>query len=146
MTVHILKLCVGCDSVEDLRSYQARRLADFKARGEAPTLMHVTRMTPRRDGFAPGVSSLYWVIGGYIRARQPIVAVREVESADGIKRCGLVLSPELKATEPSPRRPFQGWRYIDAADVPADLSASAEQAHNAIPPKMRAELEELRLI
>ena len=64
--------------------------------------MHVTRQTPRREGFAPGASSIYWVIGGYIRARQKIAALREVQGADGIVRCGLALDPELVATEPLP--------------------------------------------
>jgi hypothetical protein len=146
MTLHILKLCVGCDSVEDLASWQRRRLATLHNTGPDAELMHVTRQTPRREGFAPGASSIYWVIGGYIRARQKIAALREVQGADGIVRCGLALDPELVATEPFPRRAFQGWRYLSGDEAPADLRASAEEGHAAIPPAMRQALMELRLI
>src|SRR5208337_4143776 len=141
---HILKLCVGVDSVEDLASWQRRRLAALCEAGPDAELMHVTRQTPRREGFLPGASSIYWVIGGYIRARQTITALREVRGADGIARCGLALSPELVPVEPVPRRAFQGWRYIPAAEAPADLGSSGEAgADAAIPPAMRQALMEL---
>ncbi len=146
MTLHILKLCVGVDSVEELASWQRRRLAALHKAGPDAELMHVTRQTPRREGFAPGVSSIYWVIGGFIRARQTITALREVQGADGIVRCGLVLDPELVPVEPVPRRAFQGWRYISAAEVPAGLASGAAGADTAIPPAMRQALTELRLI
>src|SRR5208337_967336 len=105
MTLHILKLCVGCDSIEELADWQRRRLATLRQSDPKVELMHVTRQTPRREGFGSG-SSIYWVIGGYIRARQKITALREVEGADGITRCGLALDPQIVATEPSPRRAF----------------------------------------
>jgi hypothetical protein len=146
MTLHILKLCVGVDSVEELASWQRRHLAALQKAGSGEGLMHVTRQTPRREGFAPGTSSLYWVIGGYIRARQRITALREVRGEDGILRCGLALAPELVPTEPVPRRAFQGWRYLAAAEVPADLASGAAGEHAAMPPAMRRELTELRLI
>jgi hypothetical protein len=145
MTIHILKLCVGCDSIEDLASWQQRRLASLRQTDPEAELMHVTRQTPRRGGFAPG-SSIYWVISGYIRARQVIRALREVRGADGILRCGLALDPELAATEPMPRRAFQGWRYLAADEAPADLAAGAVEAYAGIPAAMRRELIELRLI
>ncbi len=145
MTLHLLKLCVGCGSVEELAAWQRRRLATMREANPAAELTHVTRQTPRREGFAPG-SSLYWVIGGYIRARQKILALREVQGADGILRCGIVLDPEIAATEPMPRRAFQGWRYLAAAEVPADLPLGAANATIAIPPEMRQALMELRLL
>jgi len=145
MTIHILKLCVGCDSVEDLASWQRQRLANLRQMDPASELMHVTRQTPRREGFGAG-SSIYWVIGGYIRARQKITALREVQGADGIVRCGLVLDPELAVTEPQPRRAFQGWRYLPAGEAPADLAAGQSDAFETIPPAMRQALIELRLI
>jgi hypothetical protein len=144
MSLHILKLCVGCDSVEELADWQRRRLANLLSADSNAELMHVTRQTPRREGFAPG-SSIYWVIGGFIRARQKIVALREVEGADGIRRCGLVFDPKLVTTEPVPRRPFQGWRYLAATEAPPDLAA-AEAKAGAMPPLMRQALIELRLL
>ncbi len=146
MTLHILKLCVGVDSVEDLASWQRRRLATMRKTDADAELMHVTRQTPRREGFAPGSSSIYWVIGGYIRVRQKITALREVQGADGIVRCGLAFDPELVPVEPVPRRAFQGWRYLSAAEAPADLQPGAASSDGAIPPAMRQALMELRLI
>jgi hypothetical protein len=145
MTLHLLKLCVGCDSVEELSAWQRRRLATMREGNPHAELMHVTRQTPRREGFAPG-SSLYWVIGGYIRARQKITVLREVQGEDGIVRCGLVLDPDIVATEPVPRRAFQGWRYLAAAEAPADLAGAAGRADATMPPAMRQALTELRLI
>jgi hypothetical protein len=139
MTIHILKLCVGCDAMEELSEWQRKRLAA----GEE--LVHVTRQTPRREGFGSG-SSLYWVIGGFIRVRQKIVALRELRGADGILRCGFQLDPVLVATEPVPRRPFQGWRYLPASDAPADLDPNAPKLDSSMPSSMRDELTELRLI
>jgi hypothetical protein len=145
MTVHILKLCVGCESIEDLASWQKRRLSTLKEANPRAELMHVTRLTPRREGFGAG-SSLYWVIGGYIRARQKIAGLREVQGVDGISRCGFALDPKIVATEPVPRRAFQGWRYLAAAEAPPDLVAGSAEADAAMPPGMRQALRDLRLI
>jgi hypothetical protein len=145
MTLHLLKLCVGCDAVEELAAWQRQRLKALRQADAQAELMHVTRQTPRREGFGPG-SSIYWVIGGFIRARQTIAGLREVRRADGIRRCGLALDPELVATEPVPRRPFQGWRYLRADEAPADIGSNAPEFDGAMPPAMHAELIELRLI
>ena len=139
MPLHILKLCVGCDSVDDLADWQRKRL---KAGHD---LVHVTRQTPRREGVGPQ-SSLYWVIGGFIRARQRIVGLNEVRGADGILRCGFELDPVLFPTVPVPRRPFQGWRYLPESDAPKDLDPDARHDFAKMPPAMRAALLELRLI
>jgi hypothetical protein len=146
MTLHILKLCVGVSSVEELASWQRRRLSTMFETDPNAELMHVTRQTPRRDGLEAGVSSIYWVIGGYIRARQRITALREVRGADGLLRCGLALDPELVQTEPVPRRAFQGWRYLAQDEAPRDIQAGTEDDHAAMPPAMRQALTELRLI
>ncbi len=150
MTLHVVKLCVGCDTVEELADWQAQRLSELARSGAAAELMHVTRQTPRRAGFEPGdtasSSSIYWVIGGFIRVRQQIVDLREISGADGIARCGLVLEQKLRPTEPHPRRPFQGWRYLAAAEAPRDLEKNKPAFETAMPPQMRAALLELRLI
>jgi hypothetical protein len=145
MTLHIVKLCVGCDSIEDLADWQRRRLIALRGRDPEADLVHVTRQTPRRAGFGPG-SSIYWVFAGYIRGRQRIAALRETDRGDGISRCALVLDPKLTATEPVPRRPFQGWRYLPGNEAPADLIVRELEADAAMPPAMRVALSELRLI
>jgi hypothetical protein len=150
MTLHIVKLCVGCDSIEELAEWQAQRLSELARAGAPAELMHVTRQTPRRAGFEPGAqpssSCIYWVMGGFIRSRQRIVEAREIRGSDGITRCGLVFDPALTPTEPQPRRPFQGWRYLPESEAPRDLDLRAPVFEGAMPPQMRAELLELRLL
>ena len=104
--VNLLKLCVGADSVEDLLDWQRTHPSPF-ATGER---CHVTRMWPKRAAEVVAGGSLYWVIKGVILCRQRIVRLDEVDRGDGIRRCGIVMEPEVIRTEAASRRPFQGWR------------------------------------
>ena len=113
MALHLIKLCVGCDSVEELRAWRAER----DRRGVPPIVP--TRQTPKRAAELLEGGSLYWVIKGVILVRQPIVKIVTLES--GVQPCRIDLAPELILTVPQPRRPFQGWRYLDAKDTPPDL-------------------------
>lgn len=145
MTLHLIKLCVGADSVEDLQSWIDERMATKKKRGERIEHKHITRMVPKRvDALLDG-GSLYWVIKGQIAARQVLTAIRPFIDGDGIGRCELVLEPVARPVLPRPCRPFQGWRYFDAKDAPPDLTARlGDVAH--MPENMRRELSELGLL
>ena len=48
MALHLLKLCVGADSIRDLEDWIAARLALAGLNGQAPEHIHTTRMAPRR--------------------------------------------------------------------------------------------------
>jgi hypothetical protein len=134
MTLHILKLCVGCDSVEDLLDwYRTHPTATGERR-------HVTRMWPRRQDEVLAGGSLYWVIKGLVLARQRILGLEEAEKG-GIPHCALVLDPAVVRTEPAPRRPFQGWRYLPPDEAPRDL-ARARRGDDALPPGMAEALAE----
>lgn len=115
--INLLKLCVGADSVEDLLHWQQSQRRNWPP-GQA---IHVTRMWPKREAEVLEGGSLYWVIKGAILARQRIADLQQVDLGDGISRCALVLDAEVIRTEAAPRRPFQGWRYLDPADSPRDL-------------------------
>ena len=141
MALHLIKLCVGIDRLDQLQGLYAARMAERLARGARPNPCHVTRMTPRRADEVLDGGSLYWVIKRVVQARQDIVALEEVIGEDGIKRCRLVLGMDLIPTEPQPRRPFQGWRYLKASDAPADLSAQSGGAE--LPGELRAHLREI---
>ena len=117
LMINILKLCVGADSVEDLLDWQRSQRAHWPT-GRA---VHVTRMWPKREAEVLEGGSLYWVIKGVILARQRITDLQQVDLGDGISRCALVLDAEVIRTEAAPRRPFQGWRYLNPADSPRDL-------------------------
>jgi len=120
MTVHLIKLCVGATSLTDLATWQAERLEEKRKAGAPPELMHITRQTPTRAAELLDGGSLYWVIGGWIAARQTLIELRPVDR-DGVSHCGLVYDPALITVEPRPKRPFQGWRYLKAEEAPRDM-------------------------
>lgn len=137
--LNILKLCVGADSVEDLTQWHAAH-RDMWPRG---TTVHVTRMWPKREEEILDGGSLYWVIKGVILARQRLLRLEERAGSDGIRRCALVLDAQVIRTEPAPRRPFQGWRYLDPADSPRDLTTRA--ADDTLPPSLAQALADIGL-
>ncbi len=138
-TLHLVKLCVGADSVEDQLQWQSKRSAERLAAGLDPRPRHVTRMWPRRAEELLQGGSLYWVIRGVIRVRQRIAALEAVTGEDGIRRCAIVFEPALIPTLPRPRGPFQGWRYFAASDAPPDIGAAPGDDPN-LPPGLREAL------
>lgn len=144
MTLHLIKLCVGCDSVEDLEEWIEYRLEEKRRNGQPVEYFHTTRMVPKRtDDLARG-GSLYWVIKGQVQCRQRLLEVRPFTDGEGIGRCHLVLEPKVVRTQWHPKRAFQGWRYLKAKEAPADLPDDADIA--AMPGPLRSELAELGLL
>ena len=143
--LNLVKLCVGVEKVSDLASWQAIRAEDARMRGEDPTPRHVTRMWPRRDEELLDGGSLYWVFKGLILARQTITRLDEVIGEDGIRRCGIILNPQLVLTEAFQRRPFQGWRYLQKTDAPKDVGMYSE-GQEELPGAMQAELAALGVL
>jgi hypothetical protein len=145
MSLHLIKLCVGCDSVRDLEGWIKQKLKDKRKRGEKPEHIHRTRMVPKRADQLTDGGSLFWVIRGEIMCRQRIRAVRPFRDKDGVGRCGLVLDPKVVLVTPRPYRAFQGWRYLQPADAPRDLDKAVPGAA-AMPETLRRELRELGLM
>lgn len=145
MTVHLIKLCVGVDTVQELKAWQTERLEHLRRAHERAELCHRTLQTPRRRDELLDGGSLYWVIKGVILVRQRVLELRPDVKDDGIACCAIVLDPELVATRPRARRAFQGWRYLSAADAPPDMRTVGDE-DGEMPPAMRADLRELRLI
>jgi hypothetical protein len=143
--LHILKLCVGCDSIRDLEDWIAESMALWRRLGRPEEQRHTTRMVPKRVSEIVGGGSLYWVIKGQVSARQIIREIRPFTDLDGIGRCHLVLEPKVVPVEPRPCRPFQGWRYLTEADKPRDLGAGGGD-FSAMPEDMRRELAGLGLL
>ncbi len=141
MTLHLIKLCVGAATVEDLLDWQASP----DSRGPDGRPWHVTRMWPKDAERVLDGGSLYWVFKGLVLARQRIVGLERVDRGDGIARCGIVLDAGVVRTQPRPCRPFQGWRYLKPAEAPADL-APGRAGESALPPKLAAALAELGVV
>lgn len=77
--------------------------------------------------------------------RQRLLGFEEGTKADGSRCCLILLDPALVPVRPVPRRAFQGWRYLDAADAPPDLGKGGKDVAS-LPPKMRRDLAELGLL
>jgi hypothetical protein len=143
MALHLIKLFVGIDTVPELAAWQAQCLADRRQADERPELLHVTRSMPkRRDEIIPG-GSLYWVMKGWIVARQRLLDLRRVDKGDAA-HCALVFDQELVTVEPHARRPFQGWRYLEEKDAPRDRGKWTHDAD--IPLDLRRDLAALGLL
>ena len=142
MTLHLIKLCVGAESIADLAEWQAERRAERAKRGERAENFHVTRQTPKRAAELLDGGSLYWVIKGQIAVRQRLLELRQIVR-EGEPRCALILDSELVPVLRRHHRPFQGWRYLKPEDAPRDLRRG-EAAE--MPEELRAELVALGLI
>ncbi|WP_417807529.1 DUF1489 family protein [Thioclava sp.] len=135
--VHLIKLCVGAEKVEDLLEWQAQRY------GNGPA-MHVTRMWPKRGDEILNGGSLYWVFKGAVLARQRVIGLEERIGEDGISRCAIILDREVVRTEAMVRRPFQGWRYLAIGDAPRDLPKTRTR-EEALPRELSVALSEIGL-
>lgn len=103
---------------------------------------HITRMWPKRESEILNGGSIFWVIKGVILCRQPILRLDEHIGADGIRRCAIVSKPGLIRVAATPKRAFQGWRYMTAEDAPADLP-EGRQEEEALPPELTRALADI---
>ncbi len=114
MALHVIKLCVGIDSVEALEAWRR------EAAHREPEWTVRTRQTPKRAQEILDGGSIYRVIKGAILCRQPILRVDTVGEG-AMARCEIVVDPRIVLVAPTPRRPFQGWRYLLDTEAPGDL-------------------------
>lgn len=98
-------------------------------------------MFPKQKDALLAGGSLYWVIKGMIQCRNEIAGLEEVVRRDGVKACSILMTPGLIPVVPTPRRAFQGWRYLKPEDVPADLGDAITDGD--LPPKLMRQLVEL---
>jgi len=133
MPLHMIKLCVGAATVEDLMVWRraSRQASD-------PWILQ-TRQTPKRAAEMIDGGSLYRVFKGVILCRQRILAIETVGEGP-VARCELTLDAAIQNVAPTPRRAFQGWRYLDPKDAPPDLG---DDAFGEAPPELVRQLREL---
>lgn len=130
MALNMIKLCVGAETLEDLENWQQRVMAQRQALGLSVNPIHETRMTPKRGDEIIGKGSMYWVVKHKIIARQRIIGLEKVDPGEGPKFCIIHLDPEIIKTQIRRKRPFQGWRYLQAKDAPPDLTPGAQSLGN----------------
>lgn len=122
--MHMIKLCVGVATLEELESYRSERAHWWGADYGNDVHVHRTRMRPRLADEIEGQGSIYWVISGVIRARQKILRLAEAADSEGRGCCDIIMAPDLVRVAPRPKRPFQGWRYLKPTEAPADLGSA----------------------
>ena len=113
MSLNLIKLCVGIDDIDHLKTVQAARRQQAQRSGLGDRLWHQTRHMPRRSAELLDGGSIYWVIKGYLQARQRLIGFDQVaQGAEGEERRTtlLLLDPELVKVEPRRHRPVPGWR------------------------------------
>lgn len=118
MALHMIKLVVGAANIEDMLAWRARNGQDG-----GPWILR-TRMTPKRGAELVDGGSIYRVFKGVILCRQKILAVKTVGEG-AAARCEIALCEDIVRVAPTPRRAFQGWRYLDPSDAPPDLDLEA---------------------
>jgi hypothetical protein len=143
MPLHLIKLCVGAESIADLEEWIEERVRERVAQGGSRRSQHVTRMVPTRAAEIVGGGSLYWIIKGQLCARQRVLEIEPFLDVDGIGRCRIWLDPKVVKVAPRPFRAFQGWRYFSDNDAPADLGKSGAAQ---MPEELRRALGELGLL
>jgi hypothetical protein len=139
MALHIIKLCVGADGVDDLVEWHAWQSGERRRQGLDPNPVCDTRMTPKRRDEVLDGGSLYWVVKGVVLVRQTILDIVTLDDGAGRSRCELVLEPVHVRTAPQRRKAFQGWRYLKPSEAPADAGAAAAGGHD-LPDDLRRQL------
>ena len=118
MPVHIIKLVVGVDDLDHFLEVQKNNLVEFDG---MPANAVQTRYKPKRaDEILETGGSLYRVIKNRIQCRQKIIGFDSYESKDKGTQCLIMVEPEIIQTISKPKRPFQGWRYLEPAAAPRD--------------------------
>jgi hypothetical protein len=142
--IHMIKLCVGVATLEELESYRGERAHWWGADYGEDVHVHRTRTMPRRRAEIERQGSIYWVFSGVVRCRQPILRLAPAIDEQGLACCDIVMAPDMVRVVPRPRQPFQGWRYLEGTDAPPDLGKAgfAEEGDE----ELALELSKLGLI
>lgn len=137
-TLHMTKIAFGCANVGELHDWLTAHDGANSPWGHEARI--TTRYLPTRHAEMAG-GSLYWIHAHVICGRSPILGFEQREDGKWWVR----LAPELIPVVPHPRRAHQGWRYLAAADAPADLNGDGDGG-DTLPPMMAAELAKLGLV
>ena len=132
MSLHLIKLVVGCDTVDDLIAWRTPQAGE-------PWILK-TRQTPKRAAELLDGGSVYRVFKGLVLCRQRILDINTVGEGQAA-RCHVTLDEQVVLTQPLPRRPFQGWRYFEGKDAPADLAAPGDTG--SVPQDLAVALREI---
>lgn len=142
MSVNLLKPALRINDIYEFAGRQQLRHIPYK--GEYVYPVWTSRKPAREKELLDG--SVYWIVKKQIQCRQKIVAIEPYEADGDEKPSFLILcEPQLIRTQAITKRPFQGWRYLEADNVPPDIGKVYVEDEPP-PPKMEKELREAGLI
>lgn len=142
MVLHLIKLAVGVASIEEIEEFQERRRKERRHKPGSPHRVF-TRHGPKRQEELLDGGSLYWVVKGYIRARQVLVGFDQAMDDEGRAYCQFLVERKLVPTAVRPMQAFQGWRYLAPERAPHDVR-KGDSAD--LPVEMADELRRLGLL
>lgn len=145
MPLHMIKLVVGIGDLDDFYQWQRRHIYDFQ--GTRSNIVR-TRYKPRQaEEILASGGSIYRVIKNRILCRQKILGFDQVETKDKGTQCHIICDLEIIQTYATPKRSFQGWRYLKQQQVPKDRGIYLGDGHREeIPPELKDELAESGLL
>lgn len=135
MPLHMIKLVVGVETLDELKAWRKARAARER------DWVVQTRMTPKRAAEIEDGGSFYRVIKGVVICRQRVLDISTVGEGRA-SRCRITVDPKCVLVAPQRWRPFQGWRYLKPEDAPVDLDDLGEAAETT-PPELVRQLREL---
>ncbi len=136
--IHIIKLAVGIEDLGHFHEIQKRETFDYHGTSAVPCW---TRYKPKRaDEILRKEGSIYRVIKNRIMCRHKILGFEMVEDTPKGTMCMIVQNATMIETVHMPRRAFQGWRYLKAADVPPDKGIYTGDVGDEIPNDLAVEL------
>ena len=143
MTIHIIKLVVGIETLDDFAKWQETDFIDFY--GQKANTVY-TRYKPKRaDEIVEQDGSIYRVIKNRIVCRQKILGFDMFEHPVKGQMCLIATEPTIHTTIAKPKRPFQGWRYLKAEDAPKDKGVYIPPGERP-PPELEKALSESGLL
>ena len=119
-TVHLLKPALGISDVSEFQGRMSLRLNPYE--GRMLYTVWTTRKPKQMDELMNG-GSVYWIVKKAIQCRQDILGWEEFEGENGKPYYNIYCEPQLIRTVAVERRPFQGWRYLQLDQAPADIGA-----------------------
>src|SRR3982751_5033436 len=138
MPLNLTKIAFGSESPATLRAYLESKAVENGGPGEARL---TTRYIPKRVTELAG-GSLYWIHGSALVGRSPIIGFQE----NGEGKYWIRLEPKLIPVRTIPKRPHQGWRYLEEKDAPPDLGSGEADARDEMPTKMLGDLMKMGFV
>lgn len=143
MIVHLLKPALRCADIYEFAARQSQWHMQHKGRTVYPVW---TSRKPTRENDLIEGGSVFWIIKGAVQCRQSVLDIIDYQDEGDEKPSFLILcDPQLVRTQGLPRKPFQGWRYLEADKAPPDigpLSADDERP----PPEIEGALKQAGLL